>query len=178
MKWLLILVLNMTSLLANDNLSTFVNAYKNGDTALACSIGRKIYHSGVQDEKILIAIGKSCADNDYINFIGVLQQRLGESAESRRAAVYFSALVLKKRLISQYMFEGTDLSPYTLPRTKHILSLAFEAIKDKNYTLLSDNPRHLRIGDENNYLDIYTDNKIHIDVYRDKIKIQEHRYRK
>ena len=178
MKWLLIFVLNMTALLANDNLMTFLDAYKNGETALACSIGRKIFHSGMQDEKILVAIGKSCADDDYINFTGVLQQRLGKSAESRRAAVYFSTLLLKKRLISQYMHENIDLSPYALPRTEHVLSLAFEAIRNKSYTLISDHPKRLHIGDKENYLDLYADNKIHIDVYRGKIKIQEHRYLK
>jgi len=168
----------MTALLANDDLSTFLDAYKNGDTALACTAGRKVFHAGMQDEKILVAIGKSCADDDYINFTAVLQQRLGESAESRRAAVYFSTLLLQKRLISQFMFEDIDLSPYMLPRTEHVLSLAFEAIRNKSYTLVSDNPKHLHIGDKENYLAIYADKKIHIDVYRDKTKIQKHRYRK
>lgn len=178
MKWLLIFILNMTSLLADDNLSAFLDAYKKEDSALACSIGREIYRSGVQDEKVLIAIGKSCAEDDYINFIGVLQQRLGESPESRRAAVYFSTLLLQKRLISQYMSEGTDLSAYTLPKTEHILSLTFEAIRDRSYTVVTQSPKHLRIGDKDNYLDLYVDKKIHIDVYRDRKKIQEHRYRK
>lgn len=168
----------MTSLLANDNLSAFLDAYKKEDSALACRIGREIYRSGMKDEKILIAIGQSCAEDDYINFIGVLQQRLGESAESRRAAVYFSTLLLQKRLISQYMSEGTDLSLYTLPKTEHILSLTFEAIKNNNYTLVSQSPKHLRIGDEDNYLDLYVKKKIYIDVYRDREKIQKHRYRK
>lgn len=178
MKWLLIFIVNMTSLLANDNLSAFLDAYKKEDSALACRIGREIYRSGLQDEKILIAIGKSCAEDDYINFIGVLQQRLGKSTESRRAAVYFSTLILQKRLISQYMFEDIDFSAYTLPRTEHILSLTFDAIKNKSYTIVSQSPKHLRIGDEDNYLDLYADKKIHIDVYRDRKKIQEHRYRK
>jgi hypothetical protein len=168
----------MTSLLANDNLSAFLDAYKKEDSSLACRIGREIYRSGLQDEKILIAIGKSCAEDDYINFIGVLQQRLGESVESRRAAVYLSTLILQKRLISQYMFEDIDFSAYTLPKTEHVLSLTFEAIKNNNYTLLSQSPKHLRIGDKDNYLDLYVGKKIHIDVYRDREKIQEHRYRK
>ncbi len=178
MKWLLIFILNMTSLFANDKLNAFLDAYQNDDAVKACSIGRELYRSGLEDEKILIAIGQSCAEDDYINFIGVLQQRLGKSAESRRAAVYFSTLILQKRLISQYMFEDVDFSAYTLPATDHILSLTFEAIKNKSYTLVPDNTKHLHIGDRDNYLDLYVDQKIYIDVYRDGKKIQEHRYRK
>ncbi len=178
MKWLLIVALYIFPLSAEAILGAFHNAYKRGDSSSACRLGREIYHLGIQDEKLLIAIGKSCADDDYINFIAILQQRLGESAQSRRAAVYFSTLSLQKRLISQYMFEDVDLSAYTLPRTEHVLSLAFEAIRNKRYTLLSDEPKHLHIGDEQNYLDLYVDKKIHIDVYKDKTKIQEHRYRR
>ncbi len=178
MKWLLVFILYITSLLANDSLSVFLDAYKSDDAITACKIGRELYRSGLQDEKILIAIGQSCAKDDYINFIGVLQQRLGKSAESRRAAVYFSTLILQKRLLSQYMFEDVDFSAYILPRTEHVLSLAFEAIRNKSYTLVSDKTKRLHIGDRKNYLDLYVDKKIHIDVYKDGQKIQEHRYQR
>ena len=177
-KLLLGLIVSMTSLLASDNLSAFLNAYKKNDAASACSIGRKLFHSGLREEKILIAIGKACAEDDYLNFTGVLQQRLGESAQGRKAGVYFSTLLLKKRLISQYMFETIDLRPYTLPKTEHILSLVFESLRSGNFTMLSKSPKHIRIGDEENYLDLYVSNKIHVDVYKDTVKIQEHRYSK
>jgi len=177
MKHVLLLVLLLGSLHAQDMLSNFVQAYKDKDMALACSLGRQLYRSNMRDEKILIASGHACAQDDFIDFIGVLQQRLGKSASSRRATVYFSTLLLKKRLIFEYMHEDIDLSPYTLPLTDHILSKVFEGIKTDNFRLLSQNPKHLIIGDDQDYIEVYVKNKLYVNVIENGKKVQEHRYR-
>lgn len=184
MKLLIVVLLLLTATFAQDNLARFVKAYKDKDMSLACSLGRQVYRSNVRDEKILIAAGHACAEDDFIDFIGVLQQRLGSTATSRRATVYFSTLLLKKRLITEYMHEDVDLSPYTLPLTDHILSKVFEAIKNKNFILIADtdpskkgSKKHLRIGDTKDYIDVYLQTKIYVDVYQEGKKIQEHRYR-
>ena len=177
MKVLTSLIFIIISLSANDNLSRFVNAYKAKDMSLACSLGRQLYRANMRDEKILIASGHACAEDDFIDFIGVLQQRLGETPSSRKATVYFSTLLLKKRLISEYMHEGADLSPYTLPLTDHILSQVFEAIKTKNFTTIEESPKHIRIGDEDDYIDVSVRNKVYVRVYKEGKRISEHRYR-
>lgn len=177
MQHLFLLLLTAGVLLANDGLRTFLEAYKSNDIPVACESGRHLFHSGMRDEKLLIAIGEVCSKADYIDFVGVLQQRLGQSPESRNAAVYFSTLVLQKRLLRQYMHEETDLSHYTLPVTDHILSRVYEAIKKKAFILVADNPKHLHIGDNNNYIDLYVQEQMHADEYSNGIKIQTHRYR-
>ncbi|PHR54932.1 MAG: hypothetical protein COA44_12085 [Arcobacter sp.] len=177
MKFLLVFILLIGSVFAKDNLERFVQAYKAKDMSLACSLGRQLYRSNIRDEKILIATGHACAEDDYIDFIGVLQQRLGETPSSRYATVYFSTLLLKKRLISQYMHEDIDLSPYTLPLTDHVLSKVFEAIQSGDFELISQDPKHLRIGDKNDYIDVYVKNKLYINLVKDSKVIQEHRYR-
>ena len=177
MKVLISLIFIISSIYAKDNLSRFVNAYKAKDMSLACSLGRQLYRSNMRDEKILIASGHACAEDDFIDFIGVLQQRLGETPASRKATVYFSTLLLKKRLISEYMHEGADLTPYTLPLTDHILSQVFEAIKMNNFTTIAESPKHIRIGDGNDYIDVSVKNKVYVRVYKEGKKISEHRYR-
>ncbi len=178
MKYFLLFVLSLGSLFAEDKLDTFLSAYQDKNYHRACEIGRELFRDELHDENLLLAIGQSCAEDDYIDFNVAIQRRLGKSAESRRAAVYFSTLVLQKRLLSQFMFEDVDLSQYSLPKTEHILSILFEAIKNKRYTVIRNKPKHLRIGSKENYIDLYVDKKIHANVYQNKIKIQEHRYRR
>jgi len=177
MKFILVSMILISSVFAQDKLNRFVQAYKAKDMSLACEIGRQLYRSNLRDEKILIAIGHACAEDDYIDFIGVLQQRLGSSPTSRHATVYFSTLLLKKRLISEYMHEDTDLSPYTLPLTDHILSKVFDAIQSGHFKLIAEAPKHLRIGDKENYIDVYVKDKLYINIVKDAKIVQKHQYR-
>jgi len=178
MKVFLLLVFIVVSIYAKDNLSQFIDAYKAKDMSQACALGRQLFHENMRDEKILIASGHACAEDDYINFIGVLQQRLGKTPASRKANVYFSTLLLKKRLISEYMHEDADLSPYTLPLTDHILSQVFEAIKVENFISIAESPKHIRIDDDRGYIDVsVSNNKVYVKVYKEGRKISEHRYR-
>jgi len=171
-----VLLLSST-IFAQGTLQSFVKAYETQDMSRACSLGRDLYRAEERNEKILLAIGHACAKDDFIDFIGVLQQRLGQSPSSRRANVYFSTLILKKRLIIEYMHEGADLSFYTLPKTEHILSKVFEAIKSKDFTLVIQNPKKLHIGGNKDYIEVYENEKIYVDVFENGKKIQEHRYR-
>lgn len=177
MKCFFILVLMISSVSANDDLRRFSKAYKVKNMSLACDMGRRLFRSNIRDENVLIAVGDACSEADFIDFVGVLQQRFGRSANSRKAAVYFSSLVLQKRLIAQYMYEDRDLNFYSLPHSEHILSKVYEAIKKEEFTLISQNPKHLHIGDKENYIDLYLKEKIYVDVYENSQKIQEHRYR-
>lgn len=177
MKWLLAAVIGWTLLGASDDATNFLEAYKSKDAQSACHFGRKLFHAGTKDEKILIATGQLCAEADYIDFLGVLQQRLHSSRPSREAAVYFSSLILQKRLISQFMFEDADLSAYVLPRSDHLLSKVFEAIKNEEFIVVSVNPKRIQIGSKDDFLDLYADTMIHIDHYKEQLKIQTHRYR-
>ncbi len=177
MKWLLACLLGIGSLTASDDIASFLDAYKSGNAELTCKHGRNLFRSGIRDETILIAAGEACTKADYIDFVGVLQQRLGESAEARKAAVYFSTLVLQKRLIAQFMFDDIDIGAYTLPVTDHILSRVFEAVKTRSYVLIDQNPKRVQVIDRNELIDIYTDKKTYIDLYRDKKLVERHRYR-
>lgn len=177
MKFFLSLLLMSGLLLADNELRIFLEAYKSGDSSQACDSGRKLFRSHMRDENLLIAIGHACSEEDFIDFVGVLQQRLGQTPESRNAAVYFSTLVLEKRLIAQYMHAETNLDLYALPVTDHILSRVYEAIKNKDFTLVSETPKHLHIGNAEDYLDVYIQDKMYVDVYKNSQKIKKHRYR-
>lgn len=177
MKLLLGMLILSAALFSEDDLSSFLHAYKQGDSESTCRFGRQLYRANIRDENILIAAGQACAKEDFIDFVSVLQQRLGKSPESRQAAVYFSSLVLQKRLIFQFMLEDVDLSPYALPVTDHILSRVFEAIKNGEYSLIAERPKHIQIGTQEDFLDVYITKKVCVDHYKDNKKIREHRYR-
>jgi len=161
-----------------DELSSFLNSYKSGKVKIACAHGRNLYRSSnMRDEQILLAIADVCAKADFIDFIAQMQERFGKTSQSRAAAVYVSTLVLQKKLISQFLNEDVDISTYNLPKTDHILSNVFEDIKNKNYKLIQDKPKHIQIEDNGLFIEVFLDKKICIDVYKDKIKVQRHRYR-
>lgn len=176
MKSFLVLVL-LSALIQADDLGSFFETYKSGDVKSSCEYGRKLYRSNIREEKILLAIGDMCAKADYIDFVAELQQRLGQSPQSREAAVYISTIVLQKRLISQYLHENIDISSYSLPKTDHILSTVFEAVKNREYNLIDENPKHIQILKDDQLIDVSISEKIMIDVYKDKELIQRHRYR-
>lgn len=178
MRWLMYLMLvSAYPLYAKENVEAFAKAYKSKSMEKACTIGRHLFRQNMRDENILIATGHACAEVDFIDFIGVLQQRMGESAQSRKAAVYFSTLLLQKRLISQFMHEDIDLSLYRLPMTDHILSEVYEALHNGHYQTIKADPKHLRIGDEMNYIDLFVDQKVYVNRYVAGKLIEEHRYR-
>jgi len=176
---LITLLLLSTTSYANPY-SDFSKNMLEGNYVKACKDGKKIISSNEKDEKIIITIGQVCLKADYIDTIGVIQSRLRDTKEARENSVIFSAMLLEKRLIYQFMYDDTDISTLALPVTNHPLSKTFIAIRDKNYKVISTSPKVITFKDGYDSYKVYIDTKqkgrIIIEITSKDNKISKHRY--
>ncbi len=180
MKKVLFILIFFTSLYANDY-DRFFYEYKNNNLIDACRIGKKIYTQRVErDEKLLSVIGNVCLKADYIDTVGTIQSRLRKTKEARINAVVFSAVVLQKRLIYQFMYDNTDISMFTLPVFNHPLSDTFVAIRDKEYKIISLNPKVIEFYKRDKFYKVYMDKdddgRLVIETTDRYGNVKEHRY--
>lgn len=156
----------------------FVEDFKAGNYAEVCRNGLKHYYGGRKDEIFVTMVGTSCAYVDNINPLGMLQKNLIGSAGARETASYFSALVLQKRLLYQFMLDDTKLDYLTLPYSSHILSLIMSHVSSGNYKTLSTSPKMIKIidGEKTILLSVSDDekHKILVDVYEKATLVKRH----
>ena len=124
-----------------DSYESFANSLEANRSASACKIGKKILLSGERDEQLLGAIARVCLKEDYLYTTTIIGAKLRDTKESRANATLLTSLALQKKLLYQFMYDDTDISPFYLPVTEHPLSYAFSAIRDKSYTTLSHHPK-------------------------------------
>ena len=157
-KLLLSIPILAISLSANvyDN---FHKHLKNENYFQACKAGKQIFIKNERDEKLLSIIGQTCLKADYIYVASMVQSRLRDSKDGRNNAVVFSATVLQKRLIYQFMYDNINISTLALPVSDHPLSHTFVAIRDKNYTLSSASPKIIKFKKDDKKFKVYIDFK-------------------
>lgn len=146
----------------------------------ACIDGKNIFLQGEQNQELLSTIGQACLRADYIYVLAMLQSRLRDSKDARNNAVVFSSIVLQKRLIYQFMYDDADISSLGLPVIDHPLSHAFVAMRDAEYTLLSESPKVIAFtkGEKNYkvYIDFKERGRVIIEEQSPNAKTITHRY--
>ncbi len=178
-KTLLLLSTLVISLKA-DIYKEFTTHLNNKNYVLACIAGKQIISKQEKSEKFLSIIGQVCLKADFINSIALLEGKLRKSKEARTNAVLFSSVILQKRLIYQFMYDDVDISTLALPISDHILSYTFVAIRDKNYTVVSKNPKIIEFKREDKHYKVYIKKKdkrrVIIEVRDKRNKMTKHRY--
>ncbi len=154
-----LLLLSLLSTLSADLYEEFSKNLQQKNYERACQIGKTIFFKQERDEKFLSLIGQACLKADYIDTLAMIQSRLRESKPARQNAALFSSIVLQKRLIYQFMYDGTDISTLALPISDHPLSHAFVAIRDKKYTLSSKTPKVIEFDSDQQHYKLYIDTK-------------------
>ncbi len=134
----------------------FSQAYKQKDYEKACQIGKSIF-THERDEKFLSLMGYACLQADYIDTLAIIQSRLRNSKASRENAAIFTSVLLQKRLIYQFMYDNIDISSFTLPISDHPLSYAFVALRDGNFTCISQRPKIIEFYRHNTRYKLYID---------------------
>lgn len=179
MKLMLIFVVFMASSYA-DKYNDFLRHLNKKEYESACRVGKQIIYADEKDEKLLSLIAQSCMECDYIYALSMVQHRLRESKDSRRDAVVFSSVVLQKKLIYQFMYDDADISTLALPVIEHPLSHTFVAIRDKNYKVISSNPKVITFNHKDEKYKVYIDKedegRIIIEIKDAKGKFQKRRY--
>ncbi len=154
-----------------------VRDYQNGDYQKVCISGT---NSDSRDEVILSLIGNACLKIDNINPLGIIVKRLVSTPKFRENASYFATILLQKKLIYQFMNDGINISNMRLPRTSYILSIVFENIAKKNYKIIDEKIKKIKIVDGNRRYLLWLTNsspaKVIIDEYRDDKLYKRHWY--
>jgi hypothetical protein len=179
-KSLLVSVLPVVFLFASEFDSKLVKEYKAGKYKSVCKKGMHAYYKGRKDEHFAALVGVACANNDSINFLGILQRNLVGSPSMRSTASYFSALLLQKRLIYQFMIDGIDLSGFRLPKYDHVLSVVFDKLSKGDYKSLGGVTNMIKIdeGERTIFISISDDKpaRVLVDEYKDAKLLKRHWY--
>ncbi len=178
MKLLFLFIISSTLLFSNQY-SKLINYYKGKEYKKACKIGISLFRRGERENTLISLIGDSCAKADFINILGEIQKYQTETKASRENASYFATLILQKRLIFQFLFDNLDISNLKLPKTDHILSRVFINLANKNYIIISNNPKRVKIVDGKRVYLLYCsyyDKKIYIEEFSYGLLIKKHRF--
>ena len=176
----IMIMLSAVFLFASEFDSMLVKEYKAGKYKSVCKKGMHVYYQGRKDEHFAALVGVACANNDSINFLGILQRNLVGSPSMRSTASYFSALLLQKRLIYQFMIDGIDLSGFRLPKYDHVLSVVFDKLSKGDYESLGGATNMIKIDEKEKtiFISVSDDKpaKVLVDEYKDSKLIKRHWY--
>ena len=109
--------------------------YQDGHYQKVCSVWPELIIAQEKDENLHTAVGDACAKEDAINSLCNIIRHLVSTKEHRESGSYFATLVLQKKLIYQFMLDGTSLKDLKLPKTEHLLSKVFENLSAGNYVI-------------------------------------------
>jgi len=125
MKLLILLVLILVNIQA-DIKQTMFQLYQNEEYAKACTVGYDYFKKYKKDEAYVSLYAFSCLKSDYIDRLSSPTAMLKFSSEARSNSAYFSVILMQKKLLYHALIDNYDLSSFTLPTTKHILSKVFD----------------------------------------------------
>ena len=113
--------------------ASIIDDYKNKNYNKICNY--KTLDLAIKNEQLLSIVGMSCVKSNNLYLLPYIVKNLKNSPISRKNAIYFLVIYSEKKLLYSFLFDNFDISSFSFPRTNYILSIVFEAIKNKNYTL-------------------------------------------
>jgi len=139
-----------------------VDDFMNKNYAKVCNF--KNITSYAKDEKILSIIGVSCVKSDKLYLLPFIANKLKKTSYGRKNAIYFMTIFMQKKLLYSYLFDNFDISDFSFPKTDYVLSIVFEAIKNKEYKKVDD---FIVINDKNVAYYVYKkEDKMIIDKFK------------
>jgi uncharacterized protein YehS (DUF1456 family) len=157
MKIIFSIIFLFTSLFAitKDQVYSY---YKAGAYEKACKYGAGLVRKERKDENYLSIVTLSCVNADYLNTSITIVRNMKNTPIGRNNASYVSSLFLIKKLLMQFVYDDTDLTNLTLPKSPHILSTIFEAISHNKYR--KDGDKYIiDIGKHQYTMEKFIDNK-------------------
>ncbi len=171
MRIFLLCIFWVNSVLAEDVMEEFIKQFRAGQYDKVCQKGLDHYYAGRTEEMFVMLVGTACARVDNINPLGMMQRNLVSTKSARETASYFSTLVLQKRLVYQFMIDGTPISSLKLPYSNHVISIIFDQLANESYIQLSEEPKMIKVfdGDKTMIVSVSDDEPIRIlvDEYKD-----------
>ncbi len=85
------------------------------------------------DQNILSIVGISCVKTDRLYLLPYIINKLKKTKIARVNAIYFSTIILQKKLLYAFIFDGYPIDNFSFPKGSYILSKIFQNIKNGNY---------------------------------------------
>ncbi|MEO1953616.1 MAG: hypothetical protein ABGW74_02810 [Campylobacterales bacterium] len=122
---ILILFIITTILYANSEKRMY-NLYQHKKFSKACDTGFYNISKYSKNENFVSLYAFSCLKADQIDRLALAITKLKKTKESRKNAVYFSIILMQKKLLYYALIDGFNLSKFNFPSTKHIISKVFD----------------------------------------------------
>jgi hypothetical protein len=116
--------------------ASIVRDYTNKNYKKICNYRNIIKYK--KNENILSIIGDSCVKTNSLYLLPYIINYLKHTKIGRKNAIYFLVIFNEKKLLYSFLFDNLDISSFKFPRTQHILSIVFEAVKNKNYKKIGE----------------------------------------
>ncbi|WP_024787673.1 MULTISPECIES: hypothetical protein [unclassified Lebetimonas] len=159
-------------------LTVFLNAsiideYKNKNYNKVCSYKNITKYK--KNEKILSIIGDSCVKTNNLYMLPYTINYLIHTSVGRKNAIYFLVIFNEKKLLYSFLFDNFNINSFDFPKTDHVLSVVFNAVKNKQYKKIGD---IYLIKNKNLTIKMYKENdKMIIEEYNQKELLKRYWFR-
>lgn len=181
MKNFLLLFLFIINISVANEKTKLLKLYNKGDYEAVCERGFKHFRKNRHDEAYISLYAYGCLNSDSIDRLATPIVMLKHSKGARANAAYFSAILMKKKLLYHALLDNYDLSGISLPASSYILSKVFDLFVkykpkplDNIYTLKDERDKNIQYS-------VYVDKsdpipKMIIEVYKEHILLKRHTY--
>ncbi len=155
--------------------------YNKGDYETVCELGFKHFHQNRYDEAYISLYAYGCLNSDSLDRLATPIVMLKYSKDARANASYFSAILMKKKLLYHALLDNYDLSGIQLPASSYILSKVFDLFVANKSKPVDDIYTLHDPSDEKLHYTLYIDKseripKMILEEYKNNILIKRHTY--
>jgi len=177
----IILFLLIVIYLQADIKQNMFNLYQNKKYADVCQMGFNNFGANSSDEEFISLYAFSCLNSDFIDRLAVPIAMLKYSKSARTNSVYFSVILMQKKMLYHALLDDYNISELNLPTTDYVLSKVFDL-----YSKLGKHPKRAFYlftdpSDKKLIYKLYVEqdnnlNKIVIEESYNNVMIQRHIY--
>jgi len=179
MKLILILLIFFSTLFAGLDSDTkkIHKMYKANNFKKACKFGTNKINKYRKNETFISLYAFSCLKDDQIDKLASAAAFLKQSPEARSNSVFFSTILLQKKLLLHVMLDGFIMTPLKLPSTNHILSKVFDSFMRENTDKIKEEYTFVDAKNSNETYKLFTkDKKVIIEHYLNNNLLKTHKY--
>jgi len=129
------------------------------------------------NEKALSIIGESCVRIDSLYLLPFIVNKLKHTEYGRKNSIYFLTIVMQKKLLYSFVFDGFSLKAFSFPATDYILSKIFMFVKNGKYTKEGDTYVMYDEKSSKTYKLYKSGDKMYIDTYQNGTLIKRRWFR-
>jgi hypothetical protein len=116
--------------------ASIIDEYKNKNYEKICDFKNIVKYK--KNEKILSLIGESCVKINNLYMLPYIINHLKHTPIGRKNVIYFLVIYNEKKLLYAFLFDNFDIDEFDFPMTNHILSIVFDAIRNKKYKKINN----------------------------------------